>query len=91
MAVANSTIIQKMMKEIQQAQLQQHNNPMLIKHISNIHMLCELLLEEHEQGNGTEDMQQELKMMMGDSEREIPLKTTTRDHDQANGDSIFDF
>lgn len=91
MAVANSTIIQKMMKEVQQAQLQQDNKQMLIKHIANVHMLCELLLEEHEQGISTVDMQQELKIMMGDSEKKIPMKKTIMNHDQANGDSIFDF
>jgi hypothetical protein len=43
MGISNRTIIQKMMKELELAKVNQHD---MTKHIAHVKLLCELLLEE---------------------------------------------
>ncbi|MFC3038636.1 YwdI family protein [Virgibacillus xinjiangensis] len=45
MAIANETIIQKMMKELQEAKAEQHKQEKLTMHMEKIRMLCDLFLE----------------------------------------------
>lgn len=102
MAVANTTIIRRMIKELNKAQEQDHDQ-MMKKHISNVKLLCEIILEDQQMESKpveqSELSSQEIKAMLGDQYRtdhkQINRKKrshkTTNNHDQANGNSIFDF
>lgn len=97
MVVTTNTIMQKMIKEAQQAKNNQNNHVEMMKHVANVKLLCELLLEDEApqaiaQHETTAD---EMKAMMGTLQKS---QTTDRiqkqsrfDEDDANGDSIFDF
>ncbi|QKY70525.1 YwdI family protein [Lentibacillus sp. CBA3610] len=96
MAVATDTILQKMKRELEEAQRKSANESVMRKHIANIQLLSELLMEEQsvaESGSGHDITAGEMKAMMGDKSAEQSSKPvqTTVNHDGANGDSIFDF
>src|SRR5690606_36729967 len=97
-AVANNTILQKMMHELEQAKRKQDHAEML-KHIENIRLLCDLFLPE-EKGVMTtvespEVSEEELKTMLGKTTSQKPQSTYRKsielDEDDANGDSLFDY
>ncbi|WP_099159350.1 DUF5327 family protein [Virgibacillus ndiopensis] len=97
MAVTNQTVLQKMKKEVDEASRKQMNQKDMVKHIANVKLLCELLLEEESSpvvGNNeiTED---EINAMIGAENASSMIKkqssTSTIIHDDANGKSIFDF
>lgn len=94
MAVSNKKIINKMIQELYQAK-EKIETTQMNTHISNVKLLCELLLDEEEvQGRDTEKIsQEEIKAMLGHSYHQQPIekKTATIDHEEANGTSIFDF
>ncbi|SFA97701.1 hypothetical protein SAMN04488072_104268 [Lentibacillus halodurans] len=98
MAVATDTILQKMKRELAEAQQMSASasGVAMKKHIANIQLLCELLLEE-QSASGTDSEHDmtgaEMKAMMGEKAAERTSKPLRRtlDHDEANGDSIFDF
>lgn len=93
MAVGNNTVIQKMITELNQAK-EQHDQDKMIKHIENVRLLCELLLEEDPSPTGDKEgiSAEEMKAMLGKQAGENKkVKSTSVDHDGANGDSIFDF
>ncbi|MBP1948905.1 YwdI family protein [Virgibacillus litoralis] len=94
MAVETDTIIQKMMKELTQAQQKNNDNAVVQKHIANVQLLCELILEEKPKSNSSEISTEEMKAMIGHSNNGRKESTTHReieDSDDANGSSIFDF
>lgn len=101
MAVANETIINKMMQELTQAKANPDHKEKLNKHIEHVKLLCELILDEarpHANAK-TEDKTnitaEEMKAMMGQSQTQTlqnpSHRETALDHDGANGESIFDF
>lgn len=100
LAVANKTIIRKMKSELQKAMTQEDNHKILKQHISNVKLLCELILDEVEEDGATvatksEISTQEMKAMLGEQyalkNRKPKQNKAFIDHGQANGDSIFDF
>jgi altronate dehydratase len=100
-AVANETIIKKMIQELVRAQEAQHNREKMKKHIENVRLLSDLLLEDEREEqqvstqtvNSADISEAELKTMMGSQAKPKihKEKQTIIDHDDANGDSIFDF
>ncbi|RYG71792.1 hypothetical protein EU245_12940 [Lentibacillus lipolyticus] len=94
MAVTNDTIMQKIQKELTQAKQLSADETAMKKHIANIHLLCELLLEEASApAASSEFTAAEIKAMTGKNPSSKPLDTAGKlmEQDGANGDSIFDF
>jgi hypothetical protein len=98
-AVANNTILQKMMHELEQAKRKQDQAEML-KHIENIRLLCDLFLPEEKSSvtttvESSEVSAEELKTMLGKTPSQKPQSTFRKsielDEDDGNGDSLFDF
>lgn len=91
-----------MMDELEKAKTHHDNVATMKKHIANVKLLCELLLEadqpEEKKDEKIDISSQEVKVMLGDSyarpaKQATPGRTQTNHnlHDEANGDSIFDF
>ncbi|MBU5267939.1 YwdI family protein [Virgibacillus proomii] len=102
MAVANATIINKMITELNKAKADPENITEMTKRISHVRLLCDLLLEEQPKTvNQTDEhtiSQLELKAMIGEQDaskviqqHQVSGNLSKLDHDGANGDSIFDF
>ncbi|WP_106495985.1 DUF5327 family protein [Lentibacillus sp. Marseille-P4043] len=96
MAVTTNTVIQKMMKEVQELNKQQMNQQVMMQHVANVKLLCELLLDEEGPSVTTSSdiSAREMKAMMGTSTHPSVRTQSdheTIDHDEANGKSIFDF
>lgn len=94
MAVENETIIQKMKTELNQAQQKGADKEAMKKHIASIQLLCDLLLDEKLAAPPVDNeiTEEEMKAMIGKSEtKQSHKKTTIKDDEDANGDSIFDF
>ncbi|AXI10673.1 hypothetical protein CV093_19200 [Oceanobacillus sp. 143] len=96
MAVENNTILKKMINELNMAKENQHNHDTMVRHISNVKVLCDLFIEEerapavitkHKVSN--EISEEELKAMIGNQGQ--LKKTAIDDEEEANGGSIFDF
>jgi len=102
MAVSNDTIIKKMIQELYQAKEDQHSHKRLVEHIANVRLLCDLFLEEdtsipvqQKSVSESEFTQAEIKAMLGEQAGGKILQQKQEkksiDHEEANGDSIFDF
>lgn len=104
MTVGSDRIIQKMINELNQAKEQNQKQDKWLKHIENVSLLCDLLLEDDASESTNEAKSpttesistEEMKAMIGKQEREVKsnqdkFKKSTIDHDIANGNSIFDF
>lgn len=98
MAVSTTSILNKLLDEAKQANETKENTNNMQKHVANMKLLCELLLDEEETGDRTADpsiSSEEMKAMMGKDRRSKGLSSqdrkTTIGHDEANGDSLFDF
>lgn len=103
MAVENDTILNKMEHELEKAKKSQHDPVAFKQHMAHIKLLCDLFIEEEDSTaekvtkNNEEFSAAELKAMIGDQEviqkmqKQQWKKTETIDHEEANGDSIFDF
>ncbi|MBR3118203.1 YwdI family protein [Oceanobacillus profundus] len=100
MAVANNTIIKKMLNELYLAKENQHEQDQMVAHIANVRLLCDLFLEGEQpvvkqEKTGFTDA--EIKVMLGeqkvgnDSLQVNNPKSTKLDDEGANGNSIFDF
>lgn len=85
-----------MIRELQEAKENEHKEAVMLKHISNVQLLCDLFLEGAETSPAAEEQsitEREAKVIFGDSF----IKQTERKSEQAvkadgaNGDSIFDF
>ncbi|MFD1036906.1 YwdI family protein [Virgibacillus byunsanensis] len=93
MAVANKTIIQKMITELQQALEKDENHTSITNHISNVRLLCDLMVGENSSQLNKSDhiTNEEMKAMIKGSQGDKAAYKRTLDDDSANGDSIFDF
>lgn len=94
MAVETDTIIQKMMKELTQAKQKSDDNDAVQKHVANVQLLCELILEEKPKSDSSEISTEEMKAMIGESNNSRKQNITRRNQeedDDANGSSLFDF
>ena len=102
----DKTIINKMMHALQLAKTEQNNKEVMKRHIANVKVLCELILEEEplvssriETSNPSDVLtNQEIKAMIGSQSRnnQIGQKGLGSDLKQVNddettGDSLFDF
>ncbi|WP_077602313.1 YwdI family protein [Oceanobacillus sojae] len=105
MAVSNEVIINKMIRELEEAKRKTHQQDQVKKHMENIHLLSELFLSANQDQNTTGQLQTniedteehiseaEMKAMLGKqaSVKVVhPEQKKLKDED-ANGDSIFDF
>ncbi|HEX6594009.1 MAG TPA: DUF5327 family protein [Bacillota bacterium] len=89
MGVSYDTILQKMFHELQQAKRSVHQREKMSMHIRHLQLLGDLLV--------TNDSSAEVKI--SEDERRVSEQTSTSfsnndvqiDHDEANGESIFDF
>ncbi|QTN00917.1 hypothetical protein ERJ70_17465 [Sediminibacillus dalangtanensis] len=98
MAISNQTVLTKMMSELQEALEKKDETAAIREHVRSVRLLCDLMLEEDNAAAGTEP-EQELMKMMGDMHAgshagPSKVKSTgkqTIDHEEANGNSIFDF
>ncbi|GGA63839.1 YwdI family protein [Ornithinibacillus halotolerans] len=99
MAVANETILLKMMDELKSARLHHNNQSELIKHVDKIRLLCDLILMEDKpqtsSGQSSEISAEELKAMFGkenvSKSAQQSFKKSIELDEEGNGDSIFDF
>ncbi|SFE08294.1 hypothetical protein SAMN05216238_10832 [Lentibacillus persicus] len=96
MAVSTETVLQKMKQELAEAQQSSADQATMKKHIANIQLLCELLMEEEpsssEKQTSRDITAKEMKAMMGNkSVRKGTEPEHTINHEGANGESIFDF
>ena len=98
--VKSETIIQKMIAELAKAKEQKNNRPAMTKHIENVQLLCELILEESptKESQTPQISDQEMKaMIMGEHPRISQKKMEQYNEpsiseDSPKGeDSIFDF
>lgn len=102
MAVTNTTIINKMLEELHVANNNVDNELVLRQHVRHIRLLCDLLLDEQEKSmtqaqDSTQFSAAEIKMMLGEKgaakmnqQKEVNPQAKI-DHEEANGDSLFDF
>lgn len=99
MAIQSETIINKMMKELQQAQVNQNNHPEMVKRIENVRLLSELLIgkdnvESEIKSPSPKDISgDEMKAMLGStrSNKTSDTHESEADLEDANGKSILDF
>ncbi|MFG6114005.1 YwdI family protein [Halobacillus sp. MO56] len=106
MAISNQAVLKKMMNEIQEAMQKNSETSSVREHVRAIRLLCDLMLDERpEQSTGSsaypdpaevdEPTTAEIRKMMGDlpssRQQTDQQKKQTIDHEEANGDSIFDF
>ncbi|MFD2044374.1 YwdI family protein [Ornithinibacillus salinisoli] len=94
MAIANETIIQKMIQELQQAK-QQQSQTEIVKHMEHVRLLCDLFLAESDSSSEVskeEISPEEMKAMLGETRKQQSFQKTSRlEENDANGKSIFDF
>ncbi|MFD1852233.1 YwdI family protein [Oceanobacillus bengalensis] len=98
MAIANEKIIKKMIHELYQAKESEQSYTKMVRHISNVKLLCELFLEEDQTQVTDSDTisDEEIKAMLGASvgtasSNQDKIKRTYQPEEDANGSSIFDF
>ncbi|API91870.1 hypothetical protein J32TS6_22740 [Virgibacillus pantothenticus] len=101
MAVTNTTVIKKMLEELHAAKSNAENEAILHQHVRHIRLLCDLLLNEPskavaEMQDKNQISMAEMKMMLGEKGAEKIKQQESRqqskiDHEEANGDSLFDF
>lgn len=97
MAIPNETIIKRMMDELTKAQSNQNNQHQMVKHIENVRLLSELLIEADNAGpesaSPKDISDKEMKAMLGNikSKESSGERESGIGHDNANGKSIFDF
>lgn len=95
MAIEYENIIQKMITELQHAKIEKNNYATMKRHITKVHVLSELILDEELPVKSTDNItSQELKAMLGNEQKKTnnqPLGKTSLDADQEDPGSIFDF
>ncbi|WP_152656920.1 YwdI family protein [Oceanobacillus sp. CFH 90083] len=107
MAVSNEIIINKMIRELEEAKRKAHQQEQVKKHMENIHLLSELFISASPDINTTfanqvqgniEDTEEriseaEMKAMLGKqtSVKVINPGQKKLNDEDANGDSIFEF
>lgn len=98
MAVSNKTIINKMIQELNKAQIDTENHTKITQHIEHVKLLCDLILDDKTPSKPEQKQTisaDEMKAMIGDrgsvNKPSVSTSSSTIDHDDANGDSILDF
>ena len=100
MAIANETIIKRMIQELYSAQENQHKPQELQKNIENVRLLCDLFLEEDQPATPAERPEfsdAEIKAMLGAGHgnkgpsQKQRTASSAYDEGEGDGDSIFDF
>lgn len=99
MAIPNETIVGKMMDELKKAQLYHENHRQMVKHIENVRLLSDLIIDGKQvESEGTQTgpksiSADEMKAMFGTTEtkKDYVERESETDEDDANGKSIFDF
>lgn len=99
MAVANRTIIKKMIDELEKAKAYKGNQKKMKQHIAHVRLLCDLILEDEGNNESSVDStsisKQEAKAMLGDQyhvqNKEKKHKKSAINYEDENVDSIFDF
>lgn len=103
LAIANTTIISKMIDELEKAKIKKDDQKVMKRHIANVQLLCELILEDVDEDarpvSDSEVTAQEIKAMLGEKYSQQGKKISQKNqssqstdkYDQANSDSIFDF
>ncbi|WP_077623505.1 YwdI family protein [Sediminibacillus massiliensis] len=98
MAISNQSVLNKMQKELKEAMAKEGQTNAVREHVRAVRLLCDLILDE-DKGSGTAE-QQELQAMMGNLETSLNKPSNVQrtgqqsvntDHEEANGDSLFDF
>ncbi|WP_053218045.1 YwdI family protein [Virgibacillus senegalensis] len=95
MAISNQTVLAKMMSELQEALVKKDKTAAVREHVRAVRLLCDLVLEE----DSASASDQEMAKMMGDmatgrTAGKPEVKSVGKqavDHEEANGNSIFDF
>lgn len=91
MVIKNETVIHKMINELQAALVKSNDSQKVAKHIENVQLLCELLLDgANKTIESNEITSREMQVMVGEKVKKQNTKKSIT-HDKANGDSIFDF
>lgn len=94
-AITNRAVINKMMAELQKAKKFHEKEEVMKRHVSHVQLLCDLLLQETDTSNSKAISQEEMKAMIGNQSRQSSEYKTVQkqsmDHEEANGNSIFDF
>lgn len=91
MVVSSETVIIKMMEEIQKAKKAVHHQTEMIEHISNVKLLSELLLEEHDNSKEIEQKESNREETLL-KHKQIPSEfSSTNTINDEDGTSIFDF
>ncbi|SDM51568.1 YwdI family protein [Sediminibacillus halophilus] len=98
MAISDQTVLTKMMSELQEALAKKDQTAAIREHVRTVRLLCDLMLEE-DSAAAAAGPEQELVKMMGDMHAgsqtgQSKVKSAgkqTIDHEEANGNSIFDF
>lgn len=101
MTVSNQQLLQRMNKEIEEAQMNHGDAARVREHVRAVKLLCDLILEEEEtparadSPQVTEDSSEptaaEIRKMMGEEPSKSKNKKEDRSDDEANGSSILDF
>lgn len=102
MAVENERIIEKMLTELQRAKAEQQNQVKMKRHLANVQVLCELILEEGVQAkpalSSTQEITaDEMKAMIGNQQtkkndfNKQQISKTVSNHKEDTGGSLFDF
>lgn len=101
MAVENERIIEKMMNELEQAKVAQHDHGKMKRHIANVQLLCELMVEESSTASTQQEISDhELKAMIGKQQAQKEQINTQKVNqysktdiydDHKSSDSLFDF
>lgn len=91
MAVANGTIIEKMMIELKKALEKQDHHVDMVKHISNVQLLCDLILEENELTNKKRKKQVGHDQNKSEHREQKTLTDSTTNPNKKMKSSILDF
>ncbi|MFD1416427.1 YwdI family protein [Oceanobacillus jeddahense] len=105
MAISNEIIINKMIRELEEAKRIAHQQDQVKKHMENIHLLSELFISASPESNIVNQMQvniedteeqiseAEMKAMLGkqSSGKVVTPEKNKLNENDANGESLFDF
>ncbi|GGD01029.1 YwdI family protein [Pontibacillus salipaludis] len=93
MSVSYDQILQKMMKEVQEASLGQRNPEKVKEHVRAVKLLSDLILDEQGSASYTQATPQPYVQPQRtvESPKAAPKPEPEIDHEEANGNSLFDF
>lgn len=101
MTVSNQQLLQRMNKEIEEAQMNHGDAGRVREHVRAVKLLCDLILEEEGTSaradspqvteKSSEPTAAEIRKMMGEEPSKSKNKKEDSSDEEANGSSIFDF